>query len=42
MDSHHQQRYIDAEGLVQNEGDVQVGGFSPYPHQLQIDCPKAS
>lgn len=31
MDSHHIQRYVDAEGHVRNEGDVQVGGFSPYP-----------
>ncbi|MCH2131735.1 MAG: FAD-dependent oxidoreductase [Pirellulaceae bacterium] len=30
MDSHHVQRYVDANGQVQNEGDVQVGGFSPY------------
>lgn len=31
MDSHNQQRYVDANGHVRNEGDVQVGGFSPYP-----------
>jgi hypothetical protein len=30
MDSHHVQRYIDREGHVRNEGDVQVGGFPPY------------
>ncbi len=30
MDSHHVQRYVDKNGDVQNEGDVQVGGFSPY------------
>jgi hypothetical protein len=30
MDSHHVQRYVDADGFVRNEGDVQVGGFSPY------------
>jgi len=30
MDSHHVQRHVDAEGFVRNEGDVQVGGFSPY------------
>ena len=40
MDSHHQQRYIDAEGLVQNEGDVQVGGFSPYPISYKSIVPK--
>jgi hypothetical protein len=31
MDSHHVQRYVDANGHARNEGDVQVGGFSPYP-----------
>ena len=31
MDSHNVQRYITEEGFVQNEGDVQVGGFGPYP-----------
>lgn len=31
MDSHNVQRYVDDEGHVRNEGDVQVGGFSPYP-----------
>lgn len=30
MDSHHVQRYVDNNGQVQNEGDVQVGGFLPY------------
>ena len=30
MDSHHQQRYLDASGHVRNEGDVEVGGFPPY------------
>lgn len=31
MDSHNVQRYIDSSGFVRNEGDVQVGGFDPYP-----------
>ena len=31
MDSHNVQRYITAEGYVRNEGNVQVGGFAPYP-----------
>lgn len=31
MDSHNVQRYVDAKGQVRNEGDVQVGGFPPYP-----------
>ncbi len=30
MDSHNIQRYV-KDGHVRNEGDVQVGGFSPYP-----------
>jgi hypothetical protein len=31
MDSHHVQRHVDAGGHARNEGDVQVGGFPPYP-----------
>ncbi len=31
MDSHHVRRHLDSNGFVRNEGDVQVGGFSPYP-----------
>ncbi|MGK0239810.1 MAG: hypothetical protein ACI92G_003291 [Candidatus Pelagisphaera sp.] len=31
MDSHHVQRYVDENGHVRNEGDVEVGGFGPYP-----------
>jgi FAD-dependent oxidoreductase family protein len=31
MDSHHVQRYVTSDGLLKNEGDVQVGGFEPYP-----------
>lgn len=31
MDSHNVQRYVDADGHARNEGDVQVGGFPPYP-----------
>ena len=31
MDSHHVQRHVDKNGNVRNEGDVQVGGFSPFP-----------
>ena len=31
MDSHHVQRCVDDTGSVRNEGDVQVGGFDPYP-----------
>jgi hypothetical protein len=31
MDSHNVQRYITKDGWVRNEGNVQVGGFVPYP-----------
>jgi hypothetical protein len=41
MDSHHVQRYVDARGQVRNEGDVQVGGFSPYPISYRALLPKA-
>ncbi|MGI9468780.1 MAG: FAD-dependent oxidoreductase [Rubripirellula sp.] len=45
MDSHHVQRYVDKNGHVRNEGDVQVGGFLPYgieygsltPQQAECD-----
>jgi hypothetical protein len=30
MDSHNVQRYITPEGYVRNEGNIQVGGFTPY------------
>lgn len=41
MDSHNQQRYVDANGHVRNEGDVQVGGFSPYPISYKSIIPSA-
>jgi hypothetical protein len=31
MDSHNCQRYVDKSGHARNEGDVQVGGFPPFP-----------
>jgi len=31
MDSHNVQRHLDENGHARNEGDVQVGGFPPYP-----------
>jgi len=40
MDSHHVQRYVTPEGFVRNEGDVQVGGFSPYPIDYRAIVPK--
>src|SRR5262249_54160401 len=41
MDSHNEQRYVDAKGQVRNEGDVQVGGFAPYPISYRALVPKA-
>ncbi len=41
MDSHNVQRYVDGEEQVRNEGDVQVGGFSPYPISYAALTPKA-
>ena len=41
MDSHNVQRYVDAQGQVRNEGDVQVGGFPPYPISYRSLVPKA-
>jgi len=40
MDSHHVQRHVDPQGYVKNEGDVQVGGFSPYPIDYGSIVPK--
>jgi hypothetical protein len=40
MDSHNVQRYVDAQGKVRNEGDVQVGGFSPYGVSYRAIVPK--
>ena len=40
MDSHNIQRYVDSSGLVRNEGDVQVGGFPPYPISYRSIVPK--
>jgi hypothetical protein len=42
MDSHNVQRYVDAKGHVKNEGDVQVGGFSPYGISYRSIVPKES
>ena len=42
MDSHNVQRYVDEEGNARNEGDVQVGGFPPYPISYRSIIPKAS
>jgi hypothetical protein len=42
MDSHNTQRYVTADGQVRNEGDVQVGGFPPYPISYRALVPKAT
>ena len=42
MDSHNAQRYVTREGHVLNEGDVQVGGFPPYPISFRSLVPKAA
>lgn len=41
MDSHNCQRLI-VNGMVKNEGDVQIGGFDPYPIAYRSLIPKAS
>lgn len=41
MDSHHVQRHLDDKGYVRNEGDVQVGGFPPYPISYRSLIPSA-
>ncbi|MBM1106208.1 FAD-dependent oxidoreductase [Aurantibacter crassamenti] len=40
MDSHHVQRYVDANGYVQNEGNVEAHGFDPYPISYRSIVPK--
>ena len=42
MDSHNVQRYVDASGHARNEGDVQVGGFPPYPISYRAIVPRRS
>ncbi|MBU0640540.1 MAG: FAD-dependent oxidoreductase [Planctomycetes bacterium] len=41
MDSHNVQRYVDESGNARNEGDVQVGGFPPYPISYRAIVPRA-
>ena len=40
MDSHHIQRYVDVNGFVQNEGNVEAHGFSPYAISYRSIVPK--
>lgn len=39
MDSHNNERVV-VNGMVKNEGDVQVGGFPPYPISYRSITPK--
>lgn len=41
MDSHHTQRYVDAQGQARNEGDVQVPVAAPYPIAYRAIVPRA-
>ena len=41
MDSHNCQRIV-VDGMVKNEGDVESGGFSPYPISYRSITPKRS
>ena len=41
MDSHNVQRYVKKDSMiVKNEGDVEVGGFPPYPISYRSIIPK--
>ncbi len=40
MDSHNAERIV-INGMVKNEGDVQIGGFGPYPIAYRSLTPKA-
>jgi hypothetical protein len=42
MDSHNVQRYVDPDGNVRNEGDIQVNPGGPYPVSYQALVPKPS
>jgi hypothetical protein len=39
MDSHQVQRYVDANGYVQNEGNIEARGFQPYPISYRAIIP---
>jgi len=40
MDSHNVQRYVDQSGKARNEGNIEVGGFPPYPISYRSIVPK--
>jgi hypothetical protein len=42
MDSHNTQRYVDAQGHVRNEGDVQVAVAGPFAISYRSIVPKAA
>jgi hypothetical protein len=42
MDSHNAQRYVTADGVARNEGDVQTGVRGPYPISYRSLTPKAT
>jgi hypothetical protein len=42
MDSHQVQRYVDANGFVQNEGNVEASVPGPYPISFRSIVPKAN
>lgn len=41
MDSHQVKRYVDVNGYVQNEGNVEARGMPPYPVSYRSIVPKA-
>ena len=41
MDSHNVQRYVDSDGHVRNEGDIQVSPGGPYPISYLALVPRA-
>jgi hypothetical protein len=40
MDSHHTQRYVNAQGFVKNEGNVEARVAAPYPVSYRAILPK--
>lgn len=40
MDSHNTQRYVTAESFVKNEGNIESGGFPPYPIDYRSIVPR--
>jgi hypothetical protein len=42
IDSHHVQRYVNADGQVRNEGDIEVSPGAPYPIDYRSLVPQRS